>query len=85
MHALLLTQRPKSGKERKKEPLKKWIGEHGVFWQKDFFHLGFTTASGARCCTIFRDDMDCRAFSGYAVSTFFRDSSFNIHLIVMIR
>jgi hypothetical protein len=46
MHALWLTQRLMSGE---KEHTEKRIGEHGLFWQKDFFHLGFTTASGARC------------------------------------
>ena len=70
MHALWLTQRLMSGE---KEHTEKRIGEHGVFWQKDFFTSDLTTASGASCCTIFRDDMDCRAFSDYAMSAFFRD------------
>jgi hypothetical protein len=65
----------------------KWIGENGVFWRKDFSPVSIrftTTAVAYRCRTIFRDVMDCRAFSGYAMSAFFRDCPFSIHVKVVV-
>jgi hypothetical protein len=84
LHALWLTQRLMSGEE---EHTEKRIGEHGLFWRKDFspVTVRFTTTPVAcRCCTIFRDELDCRAFSGYAMSAFFRDCPFSIHVKVVV-
>ena len=51
-------------KERERKNTGKRMGEIGLPWQKDF-SIGFITAPGSRCFTIFCDNMDCSAFSDY--------------------